>query len=285
MTKKYFAILLFTLLFVLQGCGNQTQNPSEPESVGVIAEEKEEQAPVNHKPLQLHPLDTYESMLHDETEWHKEMLEESNVWKSTARLLDENTYGWISDAKKLIVQYFADTFAEDISQQVSALEVYATEMSEVFAGFHGGDGKIYLQEDELQKDRILHITIHEMIHGLGVDFYNDKNGILSNAFYEGCTETVTQYILKKYGYPFEDVSAYDALMEYGKMILDADAELLTDVVIKGACDIAKRIDDVLGEGVGSTLLKSQTLLASGEDAPEIFENCKIIMEAYQQAFQ
>lgn len=279
MTKKYFGIMLFALLFVLQGCGDQNQNPSG--SVGAITQEKEEQ--VNHAPLPLHPLDAYEDMLHDEIEWHQEMLEESNVWKSTARLLDENTYGWISEAKKLIVQYFADTFSEDVSQQVSALEVYTAEMSEVLSGFYGGDGKIYLQEDELQKDRILHIAIHEMIHGLGVDFYQDKNGILSNAFYEGCTETVTQYILKEYGYPFEDVSAYDALVEYGKMIVDADTELLPDIVVKGMHDIAKRIDDVLGEGVGSTFLKSQTLLASGEDAPEILENCQIIMEAYQQA--
>ncbi|NCB91808.1 MAG: hypothetical protein EOM40_04445 [Clostridia bacterium] len=233
--------------------------------------------------LELNDMSSYEEDLNEEIEWNEEKLGESASWIESAQAITETDYAWVSEAKDVLIQYFADTYQQDISGKVNAIETYAADMDEVLYGFSDGTGKVYFNRNDIESDDMFHVCIHEMIHALGIDFYEDKSGLMSNAFFEGYTEKLTEIILTKYGYPYEEVSSYGDLTTYAQTILECDESLLTDIVIEEKYDIAGRIDRILGEGAGENLLKAEMLIAIGVEAPEIGENCNTIISAYKEA--
>ena len=237
--------------------------------------------------LELNDLSNYDASLQEELQWQEESLEESDEWKSAAYLLDEENYSWVGESEVLLENYFSEKYDIDISEKTDALEVFASPaIPEVLAGFSDGTGKVYINERDLEKsaDKLLHYTLHEMVHALGVDFYKDKSGILSNAFYEGVTEALTKDILKTYDYASENaVSAYDILVSYAEKILEEDENYLTDLLSESEHDIASRIDEKAGSDTGKNFLEALTLLASGEEDEKITENCDTILQAYLQS--
>ena len=241
------------------------------------------QAEAAQTSLTLHDLSSYEESLQSELEWMEESLEESEQWKESAYLLDTETYPWVTESKELLKTYFSDQYGMDISEKTDGMEVYASpDIPEVLVGFSAGDGNVYLNERDLDKeaDKLLHYTLHECIHALGVDFYWDKNKMFSNAFYEGITETLTQEILKTYGYDEKKASGYDGIVDHVGKILESDPEYLPDMLKESTHDIAGRIDEKLGEGMGKHFLEALTLIGCGEEDEKIYENCDWILDAY-----
>lgn len=237
--------------------------------------------------LELNDLSDYDASLQEELQWQEESLEESEEWKSAAYLLDEQNYSWVGEAEVLLEKYFSEKYDIDISEKTDALEVFASPaIPEVLAGFSDGTGKVYINERDLEKsaDKLLHYTLHEMVHALGVDFYKDKSGMLSNAFYEGVAEALTKDILKTYDYDSENaVSAYDIFVSYAEKILKGDENYLTDLLSESEHGIASRIDEKAGSDTGKNFLEALTLLASGEEDEKITENCDTILQAYLQS--
>lgn len=237
--------------------------------------------------LELNDLSNYDASLQEELQWQEESLEESEEWKSAAYLLEEQNYSWVGETEVLLEKYFSERYDIDVSEKTDALEVFASPaIPEVLAGFSDGTGNVYINERDLEKsaDKLLHYTLHEMVHALGVDFYKDKSGMLSNAFYEGVTEALTKDILKTYDYDSENaVSAYDIFVSYAEKILEEDENYLTDLLSESEHDIASRIDKKAGSDTGKNFLEALTLLASGEEDEKITENCDTILQAYLQS--
>lgn len=236
--------------------------------------------------LKLHDMQPFEARVHEEMEYLEECYQESPSWTQDAVLLDELQHPWIDEARDLLIRYFADVYALDVSDTVNAIEVYASvRMGGVIAGFSDGTGKVYIDQGEIERvpERMLHILLHEMLHALGVDFYGDASGMLANGFYEGLTEAATQMVLERYDYTYEDFSGYTEVKDYGEHFLRADAEILKLLVQNSQCDIAARIDAKLGAGVGKILLECELLLSTGPDAQEIGENCDAILQGYAVA--
>ena len=235
---------------------------------------------------QLNDMSAYADRVQEELAYFQETYDESDGWKVGAVLLDEAEYGWISDARELLNRYFLDVYGLDVSQRTAEIEVYASEnLPEVVDGFSDGENHVYLNPGEIERapERMLHILTHEMLHALGVDFYADENGMLSNGFFEGLTEAATKRILETYGYAYEDFSGYDEVQIYGDQVLQADPMLLCDLVEGSERNIARRIDAGAGEGCGRVLLECELLLSTGPDAPEIGENCTLILQRYAES--
>ena len=236
--------------------------------------------------VQLNDMSAYADRVQEELAYFQEMYDESDGWKAGAVLLDEAEYGWISDARELLNRYFMDAYGLDVSQMTAEIEVYASEnLPEVVDGFSDGENHVYLNPGEIERvpERMLHILTHEMLHALGVDFYGDESGMLSNGFFEGLTEAATKRILETYGYAYEDFSGYDEVRIYGDQVLQADPMLLCDLVEGSERNIARRIDAGAGEGCGQVLLECELLLSTGPDASEIGENCTLILQRYAES--
>ena len=274
MKKKIMKILAGILLLNLFGVC---------EEISVIVQAEAVQEKLAQPSLILHDLSSYEESLQLELEWMEESLEESEQWKESAYLLNVETYPWVTEARELLKTYFSDKYGMDISEKTDGMEVYASpDIPEVLVGFSAGDGNVYINERDLDKeaDKLLHYTLHECIHALGVDFYQDESKMLSNAFYEGITETLTQEILKTYGYDEKKASGYEEIVDHVGKILESDPEYLPDMVTESTHDIAGKIDEKLGEGIGKRFLEALTLIGSGEEDEKIEENCDWILDAY-----
>ena len=235
--------------------------------------------------VQLNDMSAYADRVQEEQAYFQETYAESDGWKVGAVLLGEAEYGWIGEARELLNCYFMDAYGLDVSQMTAEIEVYASEnLPEVVDGFCDGEKHVYLNSGEIERvpERMLHILTHEMLHALGVDFYADENGMLSNGFFEGLTEAATKRILESYGYTYEDFSGYDEVRIYGEEALLADPMLLFDLVEGSERNIAQRIDARVGEGWGQVLLECELLLSTGPDAAEIGENCTLILQRYAE---
>ena len=237
--------------------------------------------------LPLNDLSGYAAKLSEELSWNEDMLLESIAWKEASQRLDESAHIWISEAKDLLAQYFLDIYGENIAEKVASIGIYVCDdMPEFIGGFHGGAGDIYINSRDLDGGHVLNICLHEMIHALGVDFYEDERGILSNAFYEGCAEALAGRILMEYGYDYEDASTYGELVEYAQIFLECDDHLLTDIIVKEQRDIAGRIDGILEPGAGEQFLTALTLVnGGGSEDRDVLENIEIIVHAYERALR
>ena len=118
-----------------------------------------------------------------------------------------------------------------------------------------------------------------------MDFYNDTNGLRSNAFYEGLTEALTKAVIEDAGKVYEDTSTYGTLVIYSGKIMESDPRLVVDLVSGKENDIAARIDKRLGAGIGKELLDAQSLIAFSywEEGAVVYENCERIADAYAYA--
>ena len=178
-----------------------------------------------------------------------------------------------------------------MSEKMKEIEIWTSDaIPETIGGFSDGTGKIFLNQEDLEQykendARMRHTVLHEMIHAVGVDFYNDKNGLRSNAFYEGLTEALTKAVIEEAGETYEDTSTYGDLAIYSGKIMEADSQLVADLVNGKENDIATRIDRRLGAGVGKELLDAQSLIAFSywEDGAAVYENCERIADAYAGA--
>lgn len=136
--------------------------------------------------VQLNDMSAYADRVQEELAYFQETYAESDGWKAGAILLDEAEYGWIGEARELLNRYFMDAYGLDASRRTAGIEVYASEnLPEVVDGFCDGENHVYLNPGEIERvpERMLHILTHEMLHALGVDFYADENGMLSNGFF------------------------------------------------------------------------------------------------------
>lgn len=236
--------------------------------------------------VQLNDMSAYADRVQEELAYFQETYAESDGWKAGAVLLDEAEYGWIGESRELLNRYFMDAYGVDVSRRTAEIEVYASEnLPEVVDGFCDGENHVYLNRGEIERvpERMLHILTHEMLHALGVDFYADENGMLSNGFFEGLTEAATKRILESYGHAYEDFSGYDEVRVYGEQALQADPMLLLDLVEGSEHNIARRIDARVGEGCGRVLLECELLLSTGPDSAEIGENCALILQRYAES--
>lgn len=235
--------------------------------------------------VQLNDMSSEAERVQEELAYFQELYAESGTWKTGAVLLDETEYAWIGEARELLNRYFADTYDLDVSQKGANIEVYASEnLPEGIAGFSDGANHVYINRGEIERvpERMLHILLHEMVHALGVDFYGDASGMLSNGFFEGITEAVTKTVLEEGGYTYEDFTGYDEVQLYAEPLLQADAALISDLVQGNEGDVAKRIDAHAGEGSGRILLECELLLSTGPETAEIGENCAWIVQKYAQ---
>lgn len=238
--------------------------------------------------LPLNDMAVYEDRVQEELQYFEELYDECDGWKVGATLLDEAEYAWIGETRELLNRYFADTYQLDVSQKTAGIEVYtSTNLPESIGGFSDGENHVYLNQSEIERvpERMLQTLTHEMLHALGVDFYWDESGMLSNGFFEGATEAAVQIVLEAYDYPYEDYTGYDEVRIYAAQILQADPTLIFDLAKGVERDIAGRIDALAGDGCGKTLLKCSLLLSTGPDAPEIGENCALIAQKYAEKRQ
>ncbi len=234
---------------------------------------------------QLHDMSAYADRVREELGYFQEMYVDSGAWKTGAVLLEEAEYTWVAEARELLNRYFAQTYALDVSQKTAGIEVYVSEnLPENIAGFSDGENRVYINRGEIERvpERMLHILLHEMIHALGVDFYEDESGMLANGFFEGVTEAATKAVLESCGYEYEDFSGYDEVLIYGEQLLQADAALIFDLVEGNERNVAKRIDARAGEGCGRMLLECELLLSTGPEGAEIGENCQRIIWHYAE---
>ena len=238
--------------------------------------------------LQLNDLSMYEEGLQEDLEGMQELYNESARWKEAGVPLEESDYSWISDARELLTHYFQKTYRVDLSEQVEKIEVWTSDaIPETIGGFSDGTGKIFLPQEEMEQyeqdeTRMCHTTLHEMIHAVGVDFYNDKSGLRSSAFYEGLTEALTKAVIEDAGEGYEDISTYGTLLIYSGKIMEADPQLVVDLVSGKENDIAARIDKRLGTGTGKELLDAQSLIEFSywDEGSAVYENCERITDAY-----
>lgn len=238
--------------------------------------------------LQINDMSVYEDRIQEELAYFLELYAESDTWKADAVLLDDVEYAWIGESRELLNRFFADTYDLDISERTARIEVYASKnLPETIGGFSDGENHVYINQDEIERvpERMTQILLHEMLHALGIDFYWDESGMLSNGFFEGATEAAVQIILENYGYSYEDFSGYDEVMLYADQIVRSDLMLIFDLVQGDECDIVHRIDMHTSEGCGQILLECSLLLSTGPDAPEIGENCALIAQEYAKNIQ
>lgn len=238
--------------------------------------------------LPLHDMTADEPRFQENMDYMQELYAESEDWKAQIEPLSETDYQWIDESRQLLIQYYADRYAMDISESVNAIQVYSSaSLPETIAGFSDGAGNVYISASEIERvpERMLHTLLHELVHAIGVDFYADASGLLSNGFYEGFTEALTLDILKSEGdsNSIEEYSAYDEVLPYSELFLQADPELAALLVESADFDIAARIDEKLGAGTGDILLKCEFLLALGPDTDAVMENCDLIVHAYMQS--
>lgn len=235
--------------------------------------------------LQLNDMSAHEESVQEDLQYSMELYAESDAWKTGAVLLNEAEYTWVGETREMLNRYFADTYDLDISPKTANIEVYVSNnLPEWIGGFSDGEGHVYINRNEIERvpERMLQILTHEMVHALGVDFYGDESGMLSNGFFEGVTEAAVQIVLETCGHPYEDFSGYDEVRTYGEQILHADPMLIFDFIEGNEHNIAHRIDVFTGEGCGRILLECELLLSTGPDAPEIAENCALIVQKYAE---
>lgn len=241
--------------------------------------------------LQLKDLSMYAESLQEDLDEMQDLYTESVQWEDAGTPLEESDYSWIFEARELLVNYFQKTYQVDLSEKMKEIEIWTSDaIPETIGGFSDGTGKIFLNQEDLEQykendARMRHTVLHEMIHAVGVDFYNDKNGLRSNAFYEGLTEALTKAVIEEAGETYEDTSTYGDLAIYSGKIMEEDSQLVADLVNGKENDIATRIDRRLGAGVGKELLDAQSLIAFSywEDGAAVYENCERIADAYAYA--
>ena len=241
--------------------------------------------------LQLNDLSMYAESLQEDLDGMQDLYTESVQWEEAGTVLEESDYSWISDARELLTNYFQKTYQVDLAEKMKAIEVWTSDaIPETIGGFSDGTGKIFLNQEDVEQykendARMCHTVLHEMIHAIGVDFYNDKNGLRSNAFYEGLTEALTKAVIEDAGKVYEDTSTYGTLVIYSGKIMESDPRLVVDLVSGKENDIAARIDKRLGAGIGKELLDAQSLIAFSywEEGAVIYENCERIADAYAYA--
>lgn len=238
--------------------------------------------------LQLKDLSMYAEGLQEDLDGMQELYTESVQWEEAGTPLEESDYSWISDAREFLTHYFQKTYQVDLSEKMKEIEVWTSDaIPETIGGFSDGTGKIFLNQEDVEQygeddARMCHTVLHEMIHAVGVDFYNDENGLRSNAFYEGLTEALTKAVIEDAGEAYEDTSTYGNLAIYSGKIMEADPQLVVDLVNGKEDNIAARIDKRLGAGVGKELLDAQSLIAFSywEEGAAVYENCERIVDAY-----
>lgn len=233
--------------------------------------------------LILNDLSGHEKELEEEIQYLNESFDESPQWKEGAYVLSEEEYPWVREARDILIKYLKEEYRLDISEKVNEIEVYTSPNVPVFLyGFYDGTGKVFMNKSDINKEYevIMYLVLHEMVHAVGVDFYNDKSGMKSNALYEGLAEALTKRIIEASGYVYDGTSAYEELRVYGEKILEADVDLIPEVAEGKETDIVTRIDEKLGKGVGDMLLEAAVLLGSRTEDEKVRENCDIITEAY-----
>ena len=241
--------------------------------------------------LQLNDLSMYAESLQEDLDEMQDLYTESVQWEDAGTPLEESDYSWIFEARELLVNYFQKTYQIDLLEKMKEIEIWTSDaIPETIGGFSDGTGKIFLNQEDLEQykeddARMRHTVLHEMIHAVGVDFYNDTNGLRSNAFYEGLTEALTKAVLEDAGEAYEDTSTYGDLAVYSGKVIEADPQLVVDLVSGAEDNIAARIDRKLGVGIGKELLDAQSLLAFSywDDSSVVYENCERIADAYAGA--
>ena len=275
MRKKVCISLAASLFFM--GCTLPAAGYFSGTEVVLASEE------IKETQLVLNDLSEHENEMEEEVQWLNESFDESPQWKDGAYILSEEEYPWVQEARDILIKYFQEEYEIDISEKVNEVEVYTSSNVPVFLyGFYDGTGKVFMNKDDINKEYefIMYLVLHEMVHAVGVDFYNDKSGMKSNALYEGLAEALTKRIIETSGYVYDGTSAYSELRVYGEKILEADSRLIPELAEGKETDIATRIDKKLGKGVGEMLLEAAVLLGSGTDDEKVRENCDIITEAY-----
>ena len=233
----------------------------------------------------------YAESLQEDLDEMQDLYTESVQWEDAGTPLEESDYSWIFEARELLVNYFQKTYQIDLLEKMKEIEIWTSDaIPETIGGFSDGTGKIFLNQEDLEQykeddARMRHTVLHEMIHAVGVDFYNDTNGLRSNAFYEGLTEALTKAVLEDAGEAYEDTSTYGDLAVYSGKVIEADPQLVVDLVSGAEDNIAARIDRKLGVGIGKELLDAQSLLAFSywDDSSVVYENCERIADAYAGA--
>lgn len=280
--------------------GNQTELSisAGPESQTELSTSCEQEtdtdlsmAGVQMSRLQLNDLSMYAESLQEDLDEMQDLYTESVQWEDAGTPLEESDYSWIFEARELLVNYFQKTYQIDLLEKMKEIEIWTSDaIPETIGGFSDGTGKIFLNQEDLEQykeddARMRHTVLHEMIHAVGVDFYNDTNGLRSNAFYEGLTEALTKAVLEDAGEAYEDTSTYGDLAVYSGKVIEADPQLVVDLVSGAEDNIAARIDRKLGVGIGKELLDAQSLLAFSywDDSSVVYENCERIADAYAGA--
>lgn len=237
--------------------------------------------------LQLKDLSMYAESLQEDLDEMQDLYTESVQWEDAGTPLEESDYSWIFEARELLVNYFQKTYQIDLLEKMQEIEIWTSDaIPETIGGFSDGTGKIFLNQEDLEQykeddARMRHTVLHEMIHAVGVD----TNGLRSNAFYEGLTEALTKAVLEDAGEAYEDTSTYGDLAVYSGKVIEADPQLVVDLVSGAEDNIAARIDRKLGVGIGKELLDAQSLLAFSywDDSSVVYENCERIADAYAGA--
>ena len=274
--RKKVCISLAAALFFMSCTAPAAGYFSGPEAV--LAEEE-----IQETKLILNDLSGHEKELEEEIQYLNESFDESPQWKEGAYVLSEEEYPWVREARDILIKYLKGEYRLDISEKVNEIEVYTSPNVPVFLyGFYDGTGKVFMNKSDINKEYevIMYLVLHEMVHAVGVDFYNDKSGMKSNALYEGLAEALTKRIIEASGYVYDGTSAYEELRVYGEKILEADVDLIPEVAEGKETDIVTRIDEKLGEGAGEALLEAAVLLGSRTEDEKVRENCDIITEAY-----
>ena len=274
--RKKVCISLAAALFFMSCTAPAAGYFSGPETVLAAEEVQETQ-------LVLNDLSGHEKEVEEELKFLNDSFDESPQWKDGAYILSEEEYPWVQEARDILIKYFQEEYGIDISKKVNEVEVYTSPNVPVFLyGFYDGTGKVFMNKNDINKEYefIMYLLLHEMVHSVGVDFYNDKSGMKSNALYEGLAEALTKRMIETSGDVYDGTSAYAELRVYGEKILEADSDLIPELAEGKETDIVTRIDEKLGKGVGDMLLEAAVLMGSGTDDEKVRENCDIITEAY-----
>ncbi len=297
--KKQIFCLWCGLIIALSGCsqtsGNTLSELSELQEIDMVHSDESQMNQTKNIIDQLDTLQEYENVIAMDLESLSETDELVKPMIANCIELDTSNYTWISDAQELLKGFFKNKYNRDISEKISLLNYYQfdPEENDWISGFYNSnDNSIYLNKNDIKaaeeqsaKDRMIHICVHELLHAMiGLHEKQEKSGAVSSGFYEGLVESLTREIMEEHGINYDDFSVYnDQLLYYAKKIWKVDPTIIEILVFDHNWDVAARIDENLGNGVGILFLKSAFLLENEETADCIIKNLEIITDAYRQA--
>ena len=213
----------------------------------------------------------YEGEIETEDDIHAEVDELILNHDSVSIELNSSERKEIEECNTMIIKYFNEVHNVDVSEKLYAVKVkkqdftyIADDYGIVLGGVSFEElGRIYLSTTFDDEFYFRNTYIHEAIHIIGI--CNTEGQYIT----EGITEALNEEVHTYNGQYYANLSLYDANTFIAKQIIEADKNLVYNILTDSNFSFKDTIDSVLGEGFAEALDNVCNVHCSGKDSQEL----------------